>query len=255
MSEFVFPGTTVILAGGLGSRVAGRYPDLPKPLIEAAGRPFLYWVTLSLADAGARDIVYATGHLGDMIENWVSGPDLPRDIRRRCHREDRPLGTAGAVAACLDMCAETLLVANGDSLIAKPLRPAIERFMAGDLDGVVVGARVVDASRYGTLATDADGLLTGFAEKQPGHGIVNGGVYLLRKSLLASFRDRAPLSLEYDLFPEALADGARLGVVCLDGDFIDIGTPRTVVAASDFIDSHRARFDAFERRLASAPSR
>ncbi len=105
MSEFVFPGTTVILAGGLGSRVAGRYPDLPKPLIEAAGRPFLYWVTLWLADAGARDIVYATGHLGDMIESWAAAPDLPRNIRRRCHREDRPLGTVGAVAACLDLCA------------------------------------------------------------------------------------------------------------------------------------------------------
>ncbi len=77
----------------------------------------------------------------------------------------------------------------------------------------------------------------------------------MRKSLFASFRDRARLSLEHDLFPEALADGARLAVVCLDGAFIDIGTPRTVVAASDFIESHRAWFDTFERRLAGEPIR
>ncbi|MFY9288060.1 MAG: sugar phosphate nucleotidyltransferase, partial [Alphaproteobacteria bacterium] len=36
--------TTLILAGGIGTRLASLYPDLPKPLVPVSGQPFLHWL-------------------------------------------------------------------------------------------------------------------------------------------------------------------------------------------------------------------
>ena len=46
--------TAVVLAGGQGTRIRSLFPDVPKPLIPVAGRPFLDWLTLYLAAAGLR---------------------------------------------------------------------------------------------------------------------------------------------------------------------------------------------------------
>ena len=49
--------TALVLAGGKGTRIAGLYPDIPKPMIPVAGRPFLHWITAWLVASGVRDIV------------------------------------------------------------------------------------------------------------------------------------------------------------------------------------------------------
>ncbi len=56
-----FP-TTVILAGGLGTRLREAVPDSPKSVAPVAGRPFLIHLLKQLEQAGARRIVLCTGY-------------------------------------------------------------------------------------------------------------------------------------------------------------------------------------------------
>ena len=89
--------------------------------------------------------------------------------------------------------------------------------------GIIMGARVDDASHYGTLDYDDERRLRAFQEKKGNatHGYVNGGVYLFTKQVQSFFPREEAFSVEYDVFP-ALTD---LDVYPWDGIWIDVGVP------------------------------
>jgi D-glycero-alpha-D-manno-heptose 1-phosphate guanylyltransferase len=229
--------TVVILAGGKGTRLQGLFPDVPKPLVSVAGRPFLSWLTLWIARHGPTHFVYSTGYKGEQIDAWVQNERLP-GIHRKCCREESPLGTGGGLLNCLELCRDWIMVANGDGLVMGGVAD-LASMMHRDTDGALLGVSVRDASRYGSLETDSSGRLLGFHEKVGGQGLINGGLYLFRKSVLSAQRRNGPLSLEQDLFPAMIAAGADFRVVrCDDAAFIDIGTPETVRQAELFVRTH-----------------
>jgi D-glycero-alpha-D-manno-heptose 1-phosphate guanylyltransferase len=226
----------IILAGGLGTRLRGLYPGLPKPMVPAAGKPFLEWVLRHLASQGVTRFVVALHHLADVAEAYLAG--RPRDsLEIRTIREPSPLGTGGAVlwAQRAAPAADVLVVANGDSLVFGDFREAWTELQRDDVDGLLVGVPAIDASRFGTLEQDGSGWLTGFREKRAGSGWVNAGIYFLKRRLLARFPRQVPSSMEEDVFPALLAAGARLKVLASSAPFLDIGTPESVCRADEFV--------------------
>jgi D-glycero-alpha-D-manno-heptose 1-phosphate guanylyltransferase len=116
---------------------------------------------------------------------------------------------------------------------------AQERMTDPAVEGVVLGVRVPDASRYGSLEIGGDARLLGFREKQPGEGVINAGVYFFRRSLLERFPGKQPLSMEVDVFPSLLNGGADLRVEAVDAPFLDIGTPESVIQGEAFVQTLR----------------
>jgi len=229
--------TVVILAGGKGTRLQGLFPDLPKPLIPVAGRPFLYWLTEWIYRHGPRHFVYSTGYMAEKIEKWSADCSLP-GTERLCRREQSPLGTGGGLMNCLDLCRDWVLVVNGDGLVMDGIDEMLE-LRDRPLDGGVLGVEVPDTARYGSLKVSRNGRLEGFVEKVPGHGLINGGLYLFRRDLLRQHFQSGKCSIETDVFPRLIQAGARLHVVArLDAPFIDIGTPETVSQAEEFVTRH-----------------
>jgi D-glycero-alpha-D-manno-heptose 1-phosphate guanylyltransferase len=172
--------------------------------------------------------------MADQIENWSRDGSIP-EIDRICRREDVPLGTGGGLLNCLDVCREWLLVANGDGLVMDGIDEILTLRNEG-FEGGLLAVEVDDTSRYGTVKVAEDGLLQGFAEKVPGRGLINGGLYLFRKDLLLRHFAPGNCSIETDIFPQLIERGARLKVVVRRGaPFIDIGTPETVSQAEEFV--------------------
>lgn len=232
--------TAVVLVGGRGTRIQAVHPDVPKPMIPVLGRPFLHWLTAVLAFNGITRFVYSTGYRGDQIESWARDASFSSLIRLVRH-ESAPLGTGGGLLNCLDLCGEWTLVVNGDGLCLAGMAELLAiREMPGVMGGLI-GVRVDDSARYGSLDVGADGRLIAFREKVPGRGIVNGGVYLFRTAALAALELSGPQSLEHDVIPALLSKGARLQVVGVDtAPFIDIGTPETLRDAEAFLSRHLA---------------
>lgn len=228
--------TAVVLAGGRGTRIAHLVPDLPKPLVPVAGKPFLEWLTLFLMRHGLKRFVYSTGYKAEQIEAWTRDVALP-DVTMQTVAEPAALGTGGAMFGCLDRCGDWFLALNGDSLAIFDLTQ-LTAFAGGDVDCVIAGLPVADASRYGSLDVDANGRLLGFREKQPGAGLINAGFYLFRKEALLPFVRPGQVSLETEVLPAMIAAGLRVNVLNIGKvDFIDIGTPETLAAADAFIAS------------------
>lgn len=210
----------IVLAGGLGTRLAAAVPDRPKALAPIAGRPFLAWQLDYLRSRGVGRVVLSIGHLGDQILGAFGTSFEGLDIAYV--REREPLGTGGAVRKAL--CAiegRGAFVANGDTMVVLDFDALEGR---ADESLVVSAGQVDDASRFGTLALEG-GRLAGFREKSAsGLGWVNAGVYWVARDLLENRGLPDRFSFEAD-FLARVASELRPRVVAAEGPIIDIGIP------------------------------
>jgi D-glycero-alpha-D-manno-heptose 1-phosphate guanylyltransferase len=223
------PAVGIVLAGGEGTRLRTVLPDVPKVLAPVGGRPFLRMLLDTLASRGLRRVVLATGYAAESIENEAHASRGELEIR--ISREERPLGTGGAIAQAFDLVdGPRAWVFNGDSFCDVDLSRVAALAEAAPDDPWLVATEVEDASRFGTLVIEGSHV-SRFREKTGTHerGWINAGIYLLPRGLMA----KQASSIERDWFPAWAAQG-RLRVAPLGGRFIDIGTPESLVAAESF---------------------
>lgn len=236
--------TAVVLAGGFGTRVRHLLPELPKPMAEACGRPFVEWVVRFLARQGINRVILSTGYLAHVIERHFAANPVP-GVQTRCAPEIEPLGTAGGFLHAVRESAwesPSWLVLNGDSLCFFQVTTALRQLNSADADALIVGFPMEDAARYGTLQVGSGAELLSFQEKRPGRGIINAGLYLFRGACLSRFPNTTPLSFETQVFPALAEQKARIDVHVAPGPFLDIGTPESLREAARFIDANRVEF-------------
>lgn len=224
-----------VLAGGLGTRLAGAIPDdLPKPMASVAGRPFLEHLLAWLRRSGVTEIVLCTGHRAEAIRRRF-GDGRAWGLEIRYSREDRPLGTAGALALAAPLLeGDPVLAANGDSLCEVDLEALLELHRARGAAVTLAAARVQRAGRFGSLVLGPDGAVREFAEKaQGGEGLVNAGVYALSRAALERIAGAGWSSLEREAFPALVGGG--LYACPTEAPLLDIGVPADLERAQSLL--------------------
>ena len=224
----------LVLAGGFGTRLRAVVSDRPKPLAEIHNRPFLHYILQQVRVAGFRRAILCTGDRAQQVEDRLR--DDSKGVELVFSAEKTPLGTGGALGLAAPLVRSShALVLNGDSYVDSDFRAYCDWYGKAGFGVGVLGVRVPDAARYGTLAIADEGRITAFTEKtgleQPGW--INGGVYLIERARLAAIPCDRPVSLETDVFPGWVADGA-MGAYQVHDRFIDIGTPESYAAATAF---------------------
>lgn len=61
---------TVILAGGLGTRLAEETTVRPKPMVEIGGKPILWHIMNIYASQGFKEFIVALGYKGEVIKEY-----------------------------------------------------------------------------------------------------------------------------------------------------------------------------------------
>lgn len=221
----------VILAGGLGTRLRDVYASGPKCLAPVAGRPFLDYVLTWLRFQGVTKVVLCVGYKRNSIRKYV-GRGRKWGLTVKYSVEQRLLGTAGALKKAERLISgDTMLVMNGDTLVKADLK-ALVRFHERQRAPVTMMVTAVeDSRRYGSVRLDRRQRVRAFLEKKKqeqeadaARRLINAGIYVLEKSVLAGMSTRTPTSLERDVFPRLLRTGNIRGLV-IQGRFIDIGIP------------------------------
>lgn len=223
----------LILAGGLGTRLAGVVADRAKPVADVAGRPFLALLLAHLERcAEVRRVILCVGHKANTVEAAL-GARFGR-LALAYSREDEPLGTGGALRLALRRFEprSPVLALNGDTMFT--LDPArLVGFHRARRPGATMAlARVPDASRFGTVRVRA-GRIEGFEEKgHAGPGWINAGTYVLgRLAVEALAAGPAAFSLEREALPAWCADGMLAGLASR-ARFLDIGVPEDYARAA-----------------------
>ncbi|MDQ7091474.1 MAG: nucleotidyltransferase family protein [Methylococcales bacterium] len=220
----------IILAGGFGTRLQTVVKDVPKPMAEINGYPFLKYLLDALITQGVTSVILSVGYKKECIKTYFN--DRYQTLKIRYASEETPLGTGGAIIQALSMTThESVYVLNGDTFFEVDLN-AMQTLHLNTQADITVATKVMhDFDRYGTL-TIKKGRVTAFEEKKyQTDGYINGGIYLIHKNLFNRFKIASKFSFEADFLEQNLA---QLSVHAFEseGYFIDIGIPDDYYHAS-----------------------
>ncbi|MDA0997494.1 MAG: nucleotidyltransferase family protein [Proteobacteria bacterium] len=228
----------VVLAGGLGTRLAGVLMDRPKLLAPIGDRPFLDHLVEWIASFGGKRMILCLGHLADKVTDHLAAKTYP-SVAIECIVEPSPQGTAGALRlAKSHIQADLALVINGDSWLDADLGDFTQAHRKTAAPASILAVRVADAGRYGALEVSDGGRIVKFREKDAaaGAGLINGGVYALGAAFWPLLETNPGPSLERDVF-QCLPSGTLAAYDAGNVPFIDIGTPESLAMAASIIKS------------------
>jgi len=215
---------TVVLAGGMGTRLRSVVSDVPKPMAPVNGTPFIFILLKSISAYTAGDFVISAGYMADELEKLFADP--PEGLRAKVVSEKKPLGTGGAIKfAAEQTSSENILAVNGDSFLDIDYSTLFRFHTENDADLTMALVWQEDASRYGAVETDRTGRILSFSEKgTASKGFINAGAYIIKREVLKDFSSDTPLSFEKDVLPDLLKERKCMGFKA-EGSFTDIGTP------------------------------
>lgn len=215
----------IILAGGFGTRLRSVVSDVPKPMAPIGDRPFLELLMDYLIGYGFDHIVLSTGYMHEKIEEHFG--NSYRGIPLSYAVEHEPLGTGGGMRNALKCCREEeIVVLNGDTLFKVDYDDLRRFYHSHPTRLALVLRQVDDTSRYGSVTTDCSDRVSLFAEKEASHGFgtINGGIYMMHRSLLEEQPDGKAFSFEKDIM-QALYIKEPFFAYTSGAFFIDIGVP------------------------------
>lgn len=211
--------TVAILCGGLGTRLGDLTRDLPKPMIEIGGRPYLERVIESFAERGLRDFALLTGYKAEVIEEHF-GDGAKFGVRIAYSRESEPLGTGGALRqAWRDaraLLGDRFLLTFGDVL----RRFDYDRFVQQHIGNCLAVYPRVTAGN----ADVAEGYLVRFDKHAPELPYLDAGFSVMLTSTIDILPPTGACSFEEIVYAN-LAEHGQLEAEIVDHDFYDIGTP------------------------------
>lgn len=233
-SEPLRGAEAVVLVGGRGTRLRPLTLSAPKPMLPAAGVPFLTHLLSRIREAGITHVVLGTSYQPEVFaEHFGDGSDLGLELEYVVERE--PLDTGGAIRNVADRLREQdVLVFNGDVLSGVELPQLVRSHRASSADVTLHLVKVDDPRQFGCVPTDVDGRVTAFLEKtdEPPTDQVNAGCYVFRRSVIDAIPRGRPVSVERETFPGLLADGAHLHGHVDSSYWLDVGTPSAFARGS-----------------------
>lgn len=211
----------MILAAGLGTRMRPLTDNLPKPLLEAGGKPLIVWHIEALKKAGITDLVINTAWKGEKLVE-VLGDGAQFDVNIQWSHETEPLETAGGIIRALPLLGdEPFVVVNGDIWLRYDfswLRSALSPEKKAHLVLVDNPAHHPQGDFVLASASGRSSVIPN--EGQPAHTF--SGVSVLSPQLFANLpQGKRPLA---PLLREAIAAGEVTGEY-FAGPWVDVGTP------------------------------
>ncbi len=175
---------SVILAGGLGTRLRPLTETVPKPMLPVLGKPFLQHQLELLGSFGIRRVVLLVAYLGEQIEKYF-GDGAAFGMEIVYSYEPAPLGTGGALKNAAALLDEEFLVLNGDTYLAIDYGELAKSFRRSDGPAMIVAYENSDQRVPSNLAVGADGRVTVYRKRDPlGLTHVDAGVIALRREVL-----------------------------------------------------------------------
>ncbi len=236
---------TVILAGGLGTRLAEETEVKPKPMVEVGGRPILWHIMKHYAHFGFKEFLIALGYKGEVIKRYfidyyslnsnltVNLSNGQISVKSReiedwlVHLIDSGLSTlTGGRVKRLEpwLKDETFMVTYGDGVSNIDLDELVQFHKTQGKIATITAVR--PPARFGGLVFNGDAVMNFTEKPQIGEGWINGG-YLVLEPKIFNYLESDNSSLEVHLL-EKLAEDGQLSAYRHEGFWQCMDTLRDV---------------------------
>lgn len=247
-------GQVVVLAGGMGTRLAAATGGLPKALVPVSGRSVLERQLILARDHGVDRALLLLGHGADRIIDWVR--QQPVDgLAIDWSVESEPLGNGGALLQTIALLESRFLVFFADQLMDFDVRRFVAHHAASGNEVSVVVHPNDHPHDSDLLEVDDTGRVTALhrpphAPERPLRNVVNAATYVLERRSLEAIVADAPrrVDLARDLLPRMIVAGIRVGAYRSREYLKDMGTPERLAKVERDLES-----GVVARRLAGRP--
>lgn len=231
----------VILAGGLGSRLAPCTLVTNKHLLPVYDRPMIFYPLQTLVQAGITDILLVTGgqFAGDFLKLLGNGKDFGLKHLNYTYQEGEG-GIADALSLAEYFAAgEKICVILGDNLIEGNIRGAVSAYEKQPEGARVILKEVSDAHRFG-VAELAGNKIVRIIEKpkNPPSRLAVTGIYFYDKQVFEMIKGLTPSArgeLEITDVNNMYLDRGQLEYEILEGWWTDSGTFPSLHRAANLV--------------------
>jgi dTDP-glucose pyrophosphorylase len=208
-----------IMAGGYGKRLMPLTETCPKPMLPVNGRPILEHLVSRLRAAGIQHVSISTHYLAEtIVEHFHDGKDF--GVHIEYVDEDRPMGTAGALAKA-SLGDIPLLVVNGDILTSIDFRAMLEFHREHSADMTIAVQQYDVRIPYGVISTEGIDAVR-IVEKPSFRHFVSAGIYMIQPSVC----EMIPRNRAYDmpdLINNLIAEQRRVICFPIREYWLDVG--------------------------------
>ncbi len=199
---------TVILAGGLGTRISEETSVRPKPMVEIGGKPLLWHIMKIYSHYGYHDFIICLGFKGYMIKEYFSNyflhtSDVTFDMQNnnmKVHEQYAEPWKVTLVDTGIETMTggrlkrveryignETFMMTYGDGVSDVNITKLVEYHKNSDKLATVTATQ--PSGRFGALNIDTSNIVNSFQEKPAGDGSwINGGFFVLEPPIFDLIR-------------------------------------------------------------------
>lgn len=210
----------VLMAGGLGSRLGNLTSQCPKPLIPVGGKPLLETIVENFRDSGFYKFFLSVNYKAEMIEeHFADGAGW--DIEINYLRENKRLGTAGALSLLEEVPDKPIIVMNGDLLTKVNFQQLLDYHVQHNAMATMCVREYSFQVPYGVVCIE-NGNLIGIDEKPMHNFFVSAGIYVLNPEVLEMISPDAYYDMP-ELFKKMIEMGKVVSVFPIREYWLDIG--------------------------------
>lgn len=220
----------VIMAGGLGTRLGDLTREVPKPMLPIGGRPLLEGLIRTFRDQGFHRFRLAVNYRAEVIEShFADGSRFGCEIKYI--REEKRLGTAGALSLIDEPNDLPVIVANGDLVLQASIAAMLDHHEQCGAAATMAVRTYEYQVPYGVIRT-RESRMIGIEEKPREKHLIAAGLYVLSEAA----RRLVPADIFYDmpqLFAEIVRQEGHATVYPIEGYWADIGQAEDYARAQE----------------------
>lgn len=210
----------VLMAGGLGTRLGELTTNCPKPLLKIGNKPILEIIIENFKAQGFHNFYISVNYKSEMIEDYFkSGEEFGVSIQYL--KEDKKLGTAGALSLIGENVNLPMIVMNGDLLTKINFSDLLHYHNTNHNEASMCIRQYEFQVPFGVINTKDDRIVK--IDEKPVHQFfVNAGIYVLNPEAIKLI----PIETAYDmphLFNELISSNKKTGVFPIHEYWLDIG--------------------------------
>ncbi|EAK0806399.1 CBS domain-containing protein [Campylobacter coli] len=220
----------IIMAGGLGTRLKPLTDNTPKPMLKIGNKPILEIILEKFKHQGYSNFIFCVNYKADVIENYF-GDGNKFNVSISYIKENKRMGTAGALSLLENVGNLPFLVTNGDVVTDINYSQIFNHHTLLNADATMCVKQYEYKIPYGVVKAK-DNIISSIREKPICNFFVNSGIYILNPSILQEI----PKDRFYDmpqLFKTLIKKKYKVSSYGIEETWIDIGMHQELKKIND----------------------